>query len=95
MSLTQEQDKTITIYNPEAIMTTYNDLKSAKYIDATINFAEGLRRIKFKRTGNNRYSAYCPLHFDRKDSLRVYPNVAKVGGLKSQGAKGEAVPPLA
>ena len=72
MSLTQEQDKTITIYEPEAIMTTYKDLKSAKYIDATINFAEGLLGINFKRTGNNRYSAYCPFHFDRKDSFRVY-----------------------
>jgi len=72
MSLTQEQDKTITIYEPEAIMTTYKDLKSAKYIDATINFVEGLRGIDFKRTGNNRYSAYCPFHFDRKDSFRVY-----------------------
>jgi len=72
MSLTQEQDKTITIYEPEAIMTTYKDLKSAKYIDATINFAEGLLGIDFKCTGNNRYSSYCPFHFDRKDSFRGY-----------------------
>ena len=72
MSLTQEQDKTITIYNPEAIMTTYEDLKSVKYIDATINFVEGLRGIVFKRTGKNRYSSYCPFHLDRKDSFRVY-----------------------
>ena len=72
MSLTQEQDKTITIYEPEAIMTTYEDLKSVKYIDSIINFAEGLLGIDFKRTGSNRYSAYCPFHFDRKDSLRVY-----------------------
>ena len=72
MSLTQEQDKTITIYEPEALMTTYKDLKSAKYIDATINFAEGLLGIDFKRTGNNRYSSYCPFHFDRKDSFRGY-----------------------
>jgi len=53
-------------------MTTYKDLKSAKYIDATINFVEGLRGIDFKRTGNNRYSSYCPFHLDRKDSFRVY-----------------------
>jgi len=72
MSLTQEQDKTIIIYEPEAIMTTYKDLKSAKFIDATINFVEGLLGIDFKHTGNNRYSAYCPFHFDRKDSFRVY-----------------------
>lgn len=51
-------------------MTTYKDLKSAKYIDATINFAEGLLGISFKRTGNNRYSAYCPFHFDRKGIVR-------------------------
>ncbi|MBW1754248.1 MAG: hypothetical protein JRJ46_14385 [Deltaproteobacteria bacterium] len=53
-------------------MTTYKDLKSAKYIDATINFAERLLGISFKRTGKNRYSACCPFHFDRKDSFRVY-----------------------
>ncbi|MBC8468349.1 MAG: hypothetical protein H8D56_02655 [Planctomycetes bacterium] len=69
MSLTQEQDKTITIYEPEAIMTTYKDLKSAKYIEATINFAEGLLGINFKRTGNNRYSAYCPFHHDTNRKL--------------------------
>jgi len=53
-------------------MTTYKDLKSVKYIDATINFVEGLRGIVFKRTGNNRYSSHCPFHIDRKDSFRVY-----------------------
>ncbi len=26
---------------------------------------------------------------------KVYPKVAKAGGLQSQGAKGEAIPPLA
>ena len=70
--LTLQQDETITIYEPEATMTTHKDLKSAKYIDSTINFAEGLLGINFKRTGNNRYSAYCPFHFDRKDSFRMY-----------------------
>jgi DNA primase len=53
-------------------MTTYKNLKSVKYMDATINYAEGLLDIKFKRTGNNRYSAHCPFHFDKKDSFRVY-----------------------
>jgi len=53
-------------------MTTYKDLKSAKYIDATINLAEGILDIKFKRTGNNRYSACCRFHIDNKDSFRVY-----------------------
>lgn len=41
-------------------------------MDATINFAEGLLGIHFKCTGKNRYSTYCPFHFDRKDSFRVY-----------------------
>lgn len=50
-------------------MTTYKDLKSVKYIDAAINFVEGLLGIHFKRTGKNRYSAHCPFHFDKKDSL--------------------------
>ena len=53
-------------------MATYKDLKSAKYIDATINFVEGLVGINFKRTGNNRYREYCPFYFDGKDSFRVY-----------------------
>jgi DNA primase len=53
-------------------MTTYNDLKSAKYIESIINYAEGLLNQDFKRTGNNRYSAYCPFHADNKDSFRVY-----------------------
>jgi len=40
-------------------MTTYKDLKSAKYIDATIKFAEGLLDINFNRIGKHRYSVYC------------------------------------
>jgi hypothetical protein len=72
MSLTQEQDETINIYEPEAIMTTYKDLKSVKYIESIINYAEGLRKFNFKRTGKNRYSAHCPFHVDNKDSFRVY-----------------------
>jgi len=53
-------------------MTTYKDLKSVEYIDATINLAEYLLGINLKRVGNNRYSAYCPFHSDTKDSFRVY-----------------------
>ena len=53
-------------------MTTYKDLKSVKYIESIINYAEGLRNFNFKRTGNNRYSALCPFHVDNKDSFRVY-----------------------
>ena len=55
-------------------MTTYKDLKSAKYIESIINFAENLLNIDFKRTETNRYSAYCPFHADNKDSFRVYVN---------------------
>jgi len=55
-------------------MTTYKDLKSVKYIESIINYAEGLRNFNFKRTGNNRYSARCPFHVDNKDSFRVYVN---------------------
>ncbi len=53
-------------------MTTYKDLKSAKYIESIINYAEGLLNFNLKRTGNNRYSAHCPFHADNKDSFRVY-----------------------
>ena len=53
-------------------MTTYKDLKSVKYIESIINYAEGLRKFNFKRTGKNRYSAHCPFHVDNKDSFRVY-----------------------
>ena len=53
-------------------MTTYKDLKSEKYIESIINYAEGLLNFNFKRTGKNRYSAYCPFHVDNKDSFRVY-----------------------
>ena len=55
-------------------MTTYKDLKSVRYIESIINYAEGLLNLNFKRAGNNRYSAYCPFHPDNKDSFRVYVN---------------------
>ena len=53
-------------------MTTYKALKSAKYVESIINYAEGLLNLNFKRTGKNRYSAYCPFHADNKDSFRAY-----------------------
>ena len=55
-------------------MPTYQDLKSVKYIDQAIQFVEELLGIKFKATGNNSLSAYCPFHHDKKDSFRVYVN---------------------
>ena len=53
-------------------MTTYQDLKSVKYIEPTRAFVEDLLGISFERTGDNRYSAYCPFHEDTKDSFRLY-----------------------
>ena len=55
-------------------MTTYQDLKSVKYIGQAINFVEELLGIKFKRTGENKFSAYCPFHSDTHDSFRVHVN---------------------
>lgn len=55
-------------------MKTYQDIKSAAYIDAMINFAESLLGIEFKSVGKLRYSAFCPFHQDNKDSFRVYVN---------------------
>ena len=52
-------------------MPTANDLKSADFIDQIIRFAEDLLGIKFKRTGQQQYSAHCPFHVDRKSSFRV------------------------
>jgi DNA primase len=53
-------------------MTTYKDLKSVKYIDSIVNFAEGLLNVDFRKVGKNRFTAYCPFHHDSKDSFRVY-----------------------
>jgi len=55
-------------------MKTYQDIKSAAYIDAMINYAETLLGIQFKRTGKNKYSALCPFHVETKDSFMVYVN---------------------
>ncbi|HBN26735.1 MAG TPA: hypothetical protein DD405_04615 [Desulfobacteraceae bacterium] len=55
-------------------MTTYQNLKSASYIDKIISFTEKLLKIKFTLTGKYKYSAYCPFHADNKDSFRVYVN---------------------
>jgi DNA primase len=55
-------------------MTTYIELKSVKYIDRIIQYAEVLLGIKFHRTGENIYMCRCPFHDDRKDSFSVYFN---------------------
>ncbi len=55
-------------------MTTYQELKSVRYIDSIVAFAEKLLDINLKPTGRYRYSAYCPFHADGKDSFRVYVN---------------------
>ena len=53
-------------------MTTYKELKSARYINGVIAYAENLLNISFKPTSRERHSAYCPFHKDSKDSFRVY-----------------------
>jgi DNA primase len=55
-------------------MKTYQDIKSATYIDAIINYAETLLGIEFRSVGRLRYSTFCPFHADTKDSFRVYVN---------------------
>lgn len=55
-------------------MEPYKDLKSAKYIELIIQFAEKLLGVPFNATGKHKYSAYCPFHKDTTDSLRVYVN---------------------
>jgi len=53
-------------------MTTYIELKSVKYIDRIVQYAEVLLGIQFHSTGKYRYSSHCPFHADRKDSFRIY-----------------------
>ena len=53
-------------------MKTHKDLKSVSYIEPAIHFVERLLGVRFTRTAENRYSAFCPFHADTKDSLRVY-----------------------
>ena len=55
-------------------MKTYQDLKSAAYIDAIIYYAESLLGIRFTSIKKYRYSALCPFHADTKDSFMVYVN---------------------
>ena len=53
-------------------MTTYKELKSVRYFDSIIAYAEKLLNIRFRSTGRERYSTFCPFHKDSKDSFRVY-----------------------
>ena len=53
-------------------MTTHNDIKTAAYLEPIINYAESHLGIRFKRTADQRYSAFCPFHADTKDSFRLY-----------------------
>jgi len=53
-------------------MTTYQDLKTARYLEKTIDFVQELLDVQFKKTGADSFSSYCPFHNDKKDSFRAY-----------------------
>jgi DNA primase catalytic core len=53
-------------------MASYKDIKSVAYFSDNIRFAEKLLGIKCWKTGKHSFSAHCPFHNDRKDSLRVH-----------------------
>ncbi len=53
-------------------MKTYQDLKTAKFLEAMIDYAKSRLDCRFKPSGKNRYTAHCPFHADRKDSFRLY-----------------------
>ena len=53
-------------------MTTYLDLKSVKFIDHALSYAEALLGCAFKKAGKDKYTAFCPFHDDRRDLFRVY-----------------------
>ena len=55
-------------------MITFQDIKSAAYIDAIIYYAEPLLGIRFTSVKKYRYSGLCPFHADTKDSFMVYVN---------------------
>ena len=55
-------------------MKTYQEIKSAATIDASIHYAETLLGTHFKSVKKNRYSAPCPFHADTEDSFLVYVN---------------------
>lgn len=51
------------------VMKTYQDIKSAAFIDAIIYYAEPLLGIRFTSVKKYRYRALCPFHADTKDSF--------------------------
>ena len=55
-------------------METYDTLRSVKYIEQIIAFAEEILGLIFKKSGTDKYSSYCPFHKDSTDSFRVYVN---------------------
>ncbi len=55
-------------------MKTYQDIKSAAYIDAIIHYVEPLLGVHFTRVKKNRYNALCPFHTDTKDTFMAYVN---------------------
>lgn len=55
-------------------MTTYLNLKSVKFIEQALSYAEALLGCGFKKAGKDKYSTFCPFHDDRRDSFRVYVN---------------------
>ena len=63
-------------------MKTYQDIKSAAYIDAIINYTETLLGIRFTKVKKNRYNALCPFHADTKDSFMAYVNKKDVVGMR-------------
>ena len=67
--------------------TTYEEAKSATFINDIIRFVEELLGIRFWKTGKLTYSAYCPFHDDRRDSFRVYVNPEDVVRFHCFGCK--------
>jgi DNA primase len=55
-------------------METYDTIRSVKYIEQIIAFAEDILGLIFKKSGTDKYSSYCPFHKDSTDSFRVYVN---------------------
>ena len=53
-------------------MGTYQEIKSAAYIDAILSYAETLLGIRLHEVKKCRYSAICPFHADTKENLIVY-----------------------
>jgi DNA primase len=55
-------------------MKTYQDIKSAAYIDAIINYSETLLGIRFKSVKKYRYNSICPFHAETNASFMAYVN---------------------